>query len=376
MIKVDHLAKYQLTLTTRSPVFIGSGLEVTKKEYYFDQRKKKVYILNLEKFINLIIDKDLLDAYEAYILRGAYNLYLADFLRDHKVSQAELEDITDYTIDSADALPPEHTLKGIKLFMRNARQRPFIPGSSLKGALRTVILAKMLLDDDSRRGENARLFLSAVRNQQPSYRNYAKQATEQLEESYINTLGLNRKRSEDAVNSIMRGILISDSQPILEKDAMILCGKNDLSVSGYTKSLNVVRECLRPNLKVSFDLCADSSVPGGINVDYIKEAIRDFGSFYADHFSSKFKKPINDTAEKFQDTLVLGGGSGFFSKTLAYQLLGPAEGLKFVSNYMKAQFPRHKHERDLEIGVSPHSLKYTVYRNRSWHFGVCGVEID
>ena len=375
MIKLNHLAKYRLVLTVRSPVFIGSGLEVTKKEYYFDQRGKQVHILNLEKFIRLIVDKGLSDAYENYILRGAYNVYLDGFFRDHNVSRPEIEAITDYKINSADALTPEHSLKGIKLFMRDSSQQPYIPGSSLKGALRTAILAKMLLDDDDQREENASLFLSAIRDQQAGGRNYAKRATEQVEGNYINTLGLNRKRPADAVNSIMRGVSVSDSLPVRDRDAMILCGKRDLSVSGVVKPLNVVRECLKPGVKVVFDLSLDSSIPSGINLNYIKEAIRAFSSYYAGNFDSRFRKPAKAVAENYQDALILGGGAGFFSKTFAYELLGKAEGLKFVSNYMNRQFPRHKHEKDLETGISPHRLKYTVYRNQSWHFGICGVEI-
>lgn len=375
MIRVNHLAKYQVILTTRSPVFIGSGMEVTKKEYYYDHSKKRVHILNLEKFIRLIVDKGLSDAYEAYVLRGAYREYLADFLRDHRISRAEIEAITDYIIDSADALPPEHSLKEIKLFMRNAYQQPYIPGSSLKGALRTALLVKMLHEDGDKRNKSADLFLMAIRSQQQRNRNYAKEATARIEENYINTLGQNRKKTGDAVNSLMRGISVSDSQPVRDTDAMILCGKNDLSVTGNIKPLNVVRECLRPNVKVSFDLCLDSSILKKIDIGYIQAAIRDFGAYYAENFDSKFKKPVSAAAEKFQDTLILGGGAGFFSKTIVYALLGQTRGLKFVSDYMQNQFRQHKHEMDLETGISPHRLKHTFYRRQSYHYGVCGVEI-
>jgi CRISPR-associated protein Csm5 len=373
MIKMNHLAKYQLVLTTRSPVFIGSGIEVTKKEYYYDHSKKHVHILNLEKFIRLIVDKELSDAYEAYVLRGASRVYLADFLREHRINRAEIAAITDYIIDSADALPPEHSLKGIKLFMRNACQQPYIPGSSLKGALRTALLVKMLHEDGDKRKLNADQFWTATKDR-PGDRNNAKRAVEQIEENYINTLGLNR-RNGDAVNSLMRGISVSDSQPIRDIDAMILCGKNDLSITGNIKPLNVVRECLRPGVKVSFDLCLDSSILKKIDIDYIQSAIRDFGAYYAENFDSKFKKPVGAVAEKFQDTLILGGGAGFFSKTIVYALLGQTRGLKFVSDYMQNQFRQHKHEMDLETGISPHRLKHTAYRRQSYHYGVCGVEI-
>jgi CRISPR-associated protein Csm5 len=373
MIKMNHLAKYQLVLTTRSPVFIGSGIEVTKKEYYYDHSKKHVHILNLEKFIRLIVDKELSDAYEAYVLRGASRVYLADFLREHRINRAEIAAITDYIIDSADALPPEHSLKGIKLFMRNACQQPYIPGSSLKGALRTALLVKMLHEDGDKRKLNADQFWTATKDR-PGDRNNAKRAVEQIEENYINTLGLNR-RNGDAVNSLMRGISVSDSQPIRDIDAMILCVKNDLSITGNIKPLNVVRECLRPGVKVSFDLCLDSSILKKIDIDYIQSAIRDFGAYYAENFDSKFKKPVGAVAEKFQDTLILGGGAGFFSKTIVYALLGQTRGLKFVSDYMQNQFRQHKHEMDLETGISPHRLKHTAYRRQSYHYGVCGVEI-
>ncbi|MDO5562315.1 MAG: hypothetical protein Q4F74_01740, partial [Synergistaceae bacterium] len=56
--------------------------------------------------------------------------------------------------------------------------------------------------------------------------------------------------------------------------------------------------------------------------------------------------------------------------------------LRKVSALMKRKFSRHKHEKDIRIGVSPRSIKYTQYRAginqplRSYQFGVCRATIS
>ena len=45
-----------------------------------------------------------------------------------------------YEVDASNAMDAEHTLKDIDCFMRDAKQRAYIPGSSVKGAIRTALL--------------------------------------------------------------------------------------------------------------------------------------------------------------------------------------------------------------------------------------------
>lgn len=73
--------------------------------------------------------------------------------------------------------------------------------------------------------------------------------------------------------------------------------------------------------------------------------------------------------------LILGGGSGFFAKSLAYPYLGEKEGLRWTAEQMAQMFRKHGHERDIEKGVSPHTMKYARFRGRVYPYGYCGVNI-
>ncbi len=37
----DFIKRYMITLETEGPLFIGSGKELTKKEWIYDRKKKK-----------------------------------------------------------------------------------------------------------------------------------------------------------------------------------------------------------------------------------------------------------------------------------------------------------------------------------------------
>ena len=74
--------------------------------------------------------------------------------------------------------------------------------------------------------------------------------------------------------------------------------------------------------------------------------------------------------------LILGGGSGFFAKTLAYPYLGAQEGMRYTERIMTEQFRRHGHDRDISVhGISPHTMKYGRCGGRLYPYGVCEVSI-
>ena len=47
MIQQDHLQVFDLTLKTQSPLFVGSGRKIGKREYIYSQNQGCVKILNL-----------------------------------------------------------------------------------------------------------------------------------------------------------------------------------------------------------------------------------------------------------------------------------------------------------------------------------------
>lgn len=341
MTSFGHLEGYEIILTTKSPLFIGSGKEYSKKEYLYDEKTKQVKIINPEKLWNLLLKNNLLDYYETYILERPKQ-YLADFLKDCQVTEDEIREMTEYTADARELSEGTESLNGIQCFMRDNGNNPYVPGSSLKGALRTAILLKMSQDNPLSKPD-----LFRIRD---------------IEQHYFHT-------------SIMRGLSISDSEKIAN-DEITVVGKRDLSVKGGINKINVVRECVKPNVKIRFSLTLDKAILKGIDLDFIKKSVEEFGKYYKKVYDSKFKKPDNNENQNFENSLVLGGGSGYFSKNIVYPLLGEQEGLKHVSNLMQRNFSRHKHNLDVPLGISPRMLKYTVYNGRSYHLGVCKLEIN
>ena len=358
MKQTDHLQTFTLTLTTRAPIHIGGGRSYTKKEYLFNPKTSVVSFLDMEQFFSLISEKGMEDAYESFVLSPEGKLY--NFLNyECRVTPKEMDQITRWKVSAQDALTDDHTLKEIRCFIRNGQHQAYIPGSSVKGALRTVLLASKILRED------------AMSHSLPPKGGIP-------EGRYVNTLPLRKMEGsvlDDAVNSLLRGVSISDSLPISDRN-MILANKVDILTSGEKRSPNMIRECVAPGVKLSFVLTLDQSVlQGKITKEVLVQAVQDFDGFYTKFVLPRFRLPSKCVAESYQNCLLLGGGAGFFSKTLVYEYLGWDRGLDFVSRFMATKFKNHGHERDGRVGISPHTLKYARCNGWLYPYGVCGVTI-
>ncbi len=371
MKQLGHLQEYTLTLTTKAPVFVGSGVVYGKMDYIFDAVRKTVSFIDQTQFFQLLIDRDLIDKYESFILnkrstenkRTTENEHPTDtiqyFLKSIcKLDAKTINSLIINRVSAADALDENHSLQKIQAFIHRADGRAYIPGSSLKGCLRTVLLTNMLLRDSNK--------VNPINIKQLNIK--------QLESKYLHTLQITNKQS-DMVNSIMRGISISDSEPIDEKN-MILASKIDSFPDGFKNRINVVRQCVAPETKITFRLTLDQNILSGANIlTELREAIRAFDAFYIREYNSYFaiKKEFEDLFR--DDFIVLGGGSGFFAKNLIYPFYAPnhAKAVKTVSQSMQQ---KHKHEKDIEYGISPHTFKITEFDRFAYPIGLCQVTIQ
>ena len=367
MTTTGHLSVYDLILTTRSPLHIGSGSSCAKTDYLFDPRTETVSMIDPEKLFECLYRRRLADRYERAVLSGDFRLDW--FLRDCGITGRELDDLCLYRVDVGDALDDTHRLKEIRSFMRDSRYRAYIPGSSVKGALRTVILAGLMAKEKKGSWPDDTRKTGKVRQMQ------------NLEGQYLNTLSLKRNRSgyteNDPVNSILRGLSVSDSEPISDED-LILVGKIDANEKGEYKKLPLCRECVRPGVRLRFKLTVDhSALPADFSVDALMRMIKEFDAFYQKTYVARFAPPRDARSVSCQDSLVLGGGSGFFAKTLAYPYLGVQKGMQYTENVMVESFRRHGHDKDIsQHGISPHTMKYGKYRGQLYPYGICEVSIE
>lgn len=74
-----------------------------------------------------------------------------------------------------------------------------------------------------------------------------------------------------------------------------------------------------------------------------------------------------------KNDLILGGGTGYISKSIIYALAPSVEdGVYVVKKIMKEQFKKGHHDEGEDI--SPHTLKLAKMGNRYQIMGMCKLE--
>lgn len=363
MRELEQLRQYELILTVRSPLFIGSGQSYQRTEYIYDRRSNRISVLHRNRLIRFLAENNLADSYERFILGGNTNLH--SFLRQEcGLDEAGIRDLCVYDLSAGDALDAEHSLKDIQAFVRDSSFRPYVPGSSVKGALRTVLLYQAMQE----RG------ILGSRN----WWDYCKKEGIP-EREYLNTLHFAHdsrgKTRMDAVSSILRGVLISDSEPIPDS-AMTLTGKRDVAFGGEVNAINLCREAVTPGTRIRLSLTLDQSVlHGKLTAESILDAIEQFDRYYEESYTSGFALPERAALGRMNHCLILGGGAGFFSKSLAYPYYGEEQALHEVSAHMSRTFKGHGHPHDEGWGMSPHMMKYTQWNGKMYPYGICEVSL-
>lgn len=354
------LQVFDLVLTTQAPLFIGNGKTILKKMYLYDKRTHQVSIFDEEKLFALLLEKDLIEPFETFMLGRLDNLFV--FLtQDCHLTESQWKVAVRYSFDAGAALDERHTLTDVQSFIRDAAGRVYVPGSSVKGALRTVLLHQMILEEGEEHTQlesDRRIKCGVI-----------------PEGKYLHTLKLKQNRQDDMVNSILRGMQVSDSLPVPD-ESMVLADKWDYQTNGDLKKVPVCRESIRPGTPIYLKLTLDQSIlKGRITKERLMQAIDDFNQYYRDTYLQKFSQPKNEAEFDCKGCLFLGGGSGFFAKSLIYPYLGKERGLQKTAEIMQYSFRNHHHDRDEALGISPHTLKYTLYQGKYYPMGMCGVEI-
>lgn len=361
----QYLKTYKITLTTIGPVFIGSGRTISKKEYVI-LKNNEVGILDIEKLYQQLKKKNLDTEFENYLL-GNTRPNMSFWLRQQNLTNEEMKQCINYTISYAEKGKQNFE---IKEFIKDAYQMPYIPGSSLKGMLRTILLSSDILQNKEKYQSKAKSLKSDVFN---STREVTLDRNiKEIETLRYNTLKRNEKQITNSVNDIMSGFIVSDSEPLQISD-LVLCRKVEQHASGKVTPFILLRECIKPETKITFNLTIDTSICN-ITMEEIQNAVALFSKQYYENFVKAF--PNTKPLEK--DNVLLGGGVGFVSKTILYPMLGKEDGLKVTQSLFlkKRSCKKHKHEDDRKLGVSPHILKCTKYKGKMLQMGLCKFEIQ
>ena len=361
----SSLQVYRVTLEVKGPVFIGSGQKLKKKEYI--ERGNRVIIPDLQKMFEEFRFKRLERAYEEFLnTNNSLTQWLNEKVKMRYFDWDIVENWKSYELNNLDE--GWNSNAEINLFIKDAYGLPYVPGSSIKGMLRTILLA---YDICKNRGKYQKV-KSEIEEEMRNMRNrkvdkrYLKEQTDSLEIACFHRLQREDTKERDAVNSVMSKIVIGDSEP-LALDDLILCQKQDRSTEMVDNKINTLRECLKPGTKITFPLTIDTK-DFPYSIEEIKEAIKMFADLSYDCFLSKFR----GTDRPMENTVWLGGGAGYVSKTITYALF-QEKGVQTVAEILEKRFAG-KHIDDRK--VSPHMLKMTQYQGKDYCFGECRIHFE
>ena len=306
-------------------------------------------------------------SFERYMLSD--NMPLFRWIQNEKISNKDINDSLRYTIEyGGEKMSPN----GMQIMecTKDAYGHPYIPGSSIKGMLRTLLLCRELektgsKDEFKRSVERA---CNDAGYRKPNRKEFLSQNAKDIEYAFLRILDREGvKDKNDAVNDVLSGLVVSDSQPLSISD-LVLCQKIDVGTDGHESSLNLLRECIKPDVAIKCTITIDTTICP-YSIDDIEEAITIGSKMAKDNFFNHFDYP-DDITEK---TVWLGGGSGFVQKTLVYTLFPGREGVEKTKQIFKATDVPEKHKHNKDSKASPHMMKCTEYDGYLFHFGHCEV---
>ena len=365
-----------ISLETVGPVFVGSGLEYKKSEYILNTSENICFIMDTLKMFRGLKELDLLNESEKWVLSEPKNVNLFKFARDNNIRSSEYKKWAKYSFPVSNAA--ELRDANISPFIKDPYDLPYIPGSSLKGALRNAVLNSELLDSD----DTEDIADKAERSVGNYFRrsSYLAAESSELDTRLFHTLGRvdakgREVRASNAVNSVFQGFRISDSRPV-PAEALGLYQKIDVSDNGKTNALPILRECIKPGVCIEFTAEIDPDIfPYSPN-----DIIRCINNMYKNE-QEKFMSFFPEMPVYSGNMIYIGGGSGFITKTAVYSLFRDRK--RAVKNTSVILDNTDLSNKGRKVGnhlsdnkVSPHMRKITVSNGNKYEFGLCWISIS
>lgn len=379
----DYLQHHRMQLEVVGPVFVGSGAKILKRECLPIIKGGQIIsvgILDIVKVYNLMAKLGKQKEYEDF-LSGNRDTFFHEWLKHNKLTDKfdKIKACVKYTLDvnreeNDTGTSDFKDIRDIMGFVKDPYGKPYIPGSSIKGMLRTILMGAEILQNPGKYKRYTSIVQDILRRAQDRDRNAKKDLErniKEIENVRFRTLLRNEKRPKDAVNDIMSGFIVSDSEP-LSVEALTLCQKYDVHKDESITSIPLLRECLKPGSTIEFDITIDKNLCN-ITAERLEKAVEIFAKNYYEKFVYAFESSV--VFEK--NYVLLGGGVGYPSKTVLYNMYEQREAVLNVEKTFRVcgGEASKKNRNDYNNhGISPHILKSTYYNGKLLQMGVCKLK--
>ena len=305
---------FQFSLLAMAPIHIGSGEKYTSREFIYENGY--FYFPDMGKFYNRMVEKGYDQKFERFLQERkarASNNRLISFLEDNRISDRNFGGyrIIETKLETNNNYLRGGALNQVSKFIRDSFGNPYIPGSSLKGAIRTILM-----------------------NTNPDWNNKNVVQDEKENKSLI---PWGAKKGQD-YDDLFNAIRVSDSKPF-SNDRLILVQKWDHKAKPpRAKSIPLYREAIVPSTKINFTITTTTK-EAGILIEELGKRAQAFYKAYKNFFLSDF--PENKIQPNLQYPIYLGAGSGAWTKTI----------FKQANGILQERYQNSKTTRMVEKGV-------------------------
>ena len=325
---MSNIIRNKMKLEVLTPLHIGGAdykSKLDKKEYIFDKDKKTLTLIDNEKFIAFLIKKNLFEKYIAYIENNVNakvmiqnrNINLFNFLKVNNIDK----DIQDFRKKAPIKLDMNiENMNDIKLMLRDVQGKPYIPGTSIKGALINLLLVDYIIKNREKFSKEKRIILSECKktNDDRSIRglkNDIKKIVNQIEKSIIYSDNKSLEKSKKFGISVSNSYSYSNTRTNFYQDI----DEKRTNKPGEDKSrpMPVAREYIVANSIFDFDITLDIDLLEESklkikNIDDLIDSIENAMSYLIN--------VLEDKNSPRTENLVLGANTGFLQKTIVYAL--------------------------------------------------------
>ena len=415
-MKIGQVETKKYVIEAISPLHISSGEgALSRYQYLYDRKKQLVYFLNEKKWADFLAHKNLLDKFADYagqiggpakasapdyealsrkyssgrsnhspvLAKPSASLNTYEWLLAQGVKSEEIE----YVLE-AKAYASENTMKGEKGTLNDVFRTicqpdglPYIPGSSVKGALRTGILAGMIEHSPQQYEEYWQKVKRIALDKNSNKKKELAYVTRELEAFAFNRLRYEGGKPNNAVCDAMKGLLVSDAICSKAKDTIVL-QKIDVSTKknrdgNVEKTLPLFRECIAPGTAFSTALSFDERILAQCGIHSLDEILSCQKKFTQRILALQERFFGRDMSAEFREAeladLILGGGTGFLTKTVILALAPNADEAKEVIMFLLDDaFRKHKHIL-LDKVIAPRTMKITKTEGRRQFMGLCKI---
>lgn len=379
-MKYTYLERQEYELTCISPIHIGNGEVLKTIDYIYDAKQQQMYFLDETQWRRFLVDHNLLMNFLEYVSSNSRPI-LGAWLHSIGLSLKDIQSVVARTCQVAakdvfSGKPSRgKSLNDVRPCMTSVRGIPYIPGSSLKGALRSGILFSWLQrHEDVRR----QYWNEVVYNCDFKKRNRTFPASN-LETKVFSCLHIKDTRN-DVVKSTLRGLSVSDTVENTALQDTILLQKIDASTwkhrsDGNENTISVFRECIPAGTKLHFSITFDKRMMATLGITSIADVIQASKKFTAYNLAMEEAVFGRAYAAEFEEAkgadILLGGGVGFQSKTVFYPLAPSfSEGKRVLARKLSDSFRMH-HHFEYDKAIAPRTLKLARTKTDRWIMGLC-----